>query len=120
MQRRWSNCRPRLAPRSRRTAAATELSAYFNGRLELDLQFEIALLDCLRDFCANAELICDLIDERRDSIDVTPTMVCFDEDDDLERYQSLMQAALDAIAKQKWIDANRKAILAANIERLSR
>ena len=47
-------------------------------------------------------------------------MVCFDEDDDLERYQRLMQATLDAIAKQKWIDANRKAILAANIERLSR
>ncbi len=101
-------------------AAAVELSNYFNARVELDLQFEIALLDCLRDFCASAGAICHLIDERRDFIEVTPAMVCFVEDDDLECYQRLMQAVLDAVAKQKYIDTNRKAILAANMERLSR
>ncbi len=100
--------------------AAAELSDYFNMRVRIDLQFEISLLDCMVDFSANAIALCDLIDARRDLLEVTPTMVCFNEDDDLERYQHLFQATIGAIAEHKRIDANRKAYVAANVERLAR
>lgn len=101
-------------------ASAEEFSNYFNMRVRLDLEFEITLLNCMVDFCTHAIALCDLIDDRRAFLEVTPEMVCFDEDDDLESYQRLHQAACDAIAEHKRIDANRKAILAANVERLSR